>query len=85
MVFGNRKLEKLPAPTNTPTDESPYILHSQIAGLEEIHKEINQAKVAKNDEAEVDSSIWNEAIGKRPSDWKTDWAIVGADHITTMK
>ena len=80
MLYGNRRVENLPAPTNTPTSEPPYILHSQIAGLEEIYNKINQAKVAKNDEAEVDPTIWNEAICKRPSDWQTDWAIVGSEH-----
>ena len=80
MLYGSRRTENLSAPTNTPTGEPPYILHSQIAGLEEIYNEINQAKVAKNDEAEVDPTIWNEVICRRPSDWQTDWLIVGAEH-----
>ena len=80
MVYGSFKLENTPAPTSSPTGAPEYILHSQIPGLEEIYDEINQSTVAKNDEAGVDKGIWNEAICQRPSDWKTDWLIVGSEY-----
>ena len=80
MLYSIRNVEDMPDPTPSPTSDPTFILYSQIEGLEEIYNDINQAKVAKNDEAEADLDIWNEAICRRPSDWKTDWVIVGADN-----
>ena len=80
MIYGTRNISSENASTSEPKEEPSYILHSEIDGLSEIYHEINQAKVAKNDEAEADFEMWNKGIITKPSDWRTDWLIVGADH-----
>ena len=77
MLFGIRSIETGFTPE---TPDTTYMLHSEIEGLDEIYNEINQAKAAKHDDAEADFSIWDENLRRRPSDWKTDWCIVGQEH-----
>ena len=77
MLFGTNQVEGATPPEPVKAD---FILHSKIDGLEEIYDEINQAKAAKNDDAEADYAIWYENLAKRPSDWATDWCIVGQDY-----
>ena len=77
MLFGTRDLRASSAPSETNTD---YILQSEIPGFEDIYEEINQSRAARNDDAGIDFDIWNEHLRERPSDWKTDWCIVGEEH-----
>ena len=77
MLFATNRVESASAPEPV---QAEFLLHSNIEGLDEIYEEINQAKAAKNDDAEADHSIWYENLAKRPSDWKTDWCIVGQDY-----
>jgi hypothetical protein len=81
MMFGRDEKKFVNDTLDLPVGaETKYNLRSQLPGMEDIYKDINQAKAAKNDDAATDFALWEEAIMKTPSDWETDWAIVGREH-----
>ena len=54
MLFGTRDLQASSAPSETNTD---YILQSEIPDFEDIYQEINQARAARNDDADINFDI----------------------------
>ena len=81
MLFGRDATKVEAEVMNLPLGaDVTYNLRSQLPGMDEIYKEIDQAKAAKNDDAVTNFALWEEVIMKKPSDWRTDWAIVGRDY-----
>jgi hypothetical protein len=81
MLFGRDEKKFVDVVLDMPAGaEVSFNLRSKLAGMDDIYKDINQAKAAKNDDAATDFALWERAIMKKPSDWETDWAIVGREH-----
>ena len=59
----------------------------KLVGLEHIYQEIDQALVAKNDNATSNTSLWDEAALTPPSNWneEIDFILKGREDIHTVK
>jgi hypothetical protein len=66
MLFGRDEKKFVDAVLDMPVGaEVSFNLRSKLPGMDDIYKDINQAKAAKNDDAATDFALWEEAIMKK--------------------